>query len=87
MTRQILVVTRCNGVPITRSKTMFKTKTLRLFNIPLIVLASRSRVYKSRWEFTNGSTFKGVHMGKKSYYVSVPVLASRKFGGVADIVS
>ena len=66
---------------------MFKTKTLRLFNVPLIVLASRSRVYKSRWEFTNGTTFKGVHMGKKSYYISIPSLSTRKFGGVADIVS
>ena len=66
---------------------MFKTKTVRLLNVPLIVLASRSRLYKSRWEFTNGSTFKGIHMGKKSYYVSVPILASRKFGGTADIVS
>jgi len=66
---------------------MFKTKTLKLFNVPLAVFATRTRVYKSRWEFTNGTTFKGVHMGKKSYYVSVPILASRKFGGVADIVS
>jgi len=66
---------------------MFKTKTIRLFNVPLAVLATRTRVYKSRWEFTNGSTFKGVHMGKKSYYISIPSLSARKFGGTADIVS
>jgi len=66
---------------------MFKTKTLKLFNVPLAVFATRTRVYKSRWQFTNGDTFKGVHMGKKSYYISIPMLSSRKFGGTADIIS
>ena len=65
---------------------MFKTKTIRLFNVTLAVLAQRTRLYKTRWEFTNGSTFKGVHMGKKSYYISIPSLSSRKFGGINDIV-
>lgn len=66
---------------------MFKTKTIRLFDATLAVLATRTRVYKTRWEFTNGSTFMGVHMGKKSYYISIPSLSKRKFGGVADIVA
>jgi hypothetical protein len=54
--------------------------------VTLAVLAQRTRLYKTRWEFTNGSTFKGVHMGKKSYYISIPSLSSRKFGGINDIV-
>jgi len=66
---------------------MFRTKTIRLFNVPLAVFATRTRVHKSRWELTNGDTFKGVHMGKKSYYISIPILSTRKFGGVADIIS
>lgn len=66
---------------------MFKTKTIRLFDATLAVLATRTRVSKTRWEFTNGSTFKGVHMGKKSYYISIPSLSTRKFGGVADIIA
>jgi len=65
---------------------MFKTKTIRFFNVTLAVFAQRTRLYKTRWEFTSGSTFKGVHMGKKSYYISIPKLSSRKFGGVNDIV-
>ena len=72
---------------ITRRYTMFKTKTIRLYNTTLAVLGTRTRKFKTRWEFTNGSTFMGVHMGKKSYYISIPSLSTRKFGGVADIIA
>jgi len=67
---------------------MFKTtKTIRMFGKTVAVVASNvPRLYKSRYEITKGSTFYGIHLGKKSYFISIPSLSSRKFGGINDIV-
>lgn len=62
-----------------------KTKTLKIFGKTLAVYGKRKRYVENRYAVTKGVTFNGLHLGKTSHYLSLPVLAKRKFGGQADI--
>ena len=62
-----------------------KTTTIKIMGKTVAVVGNRKRVVRNRFGLNMGSTFMGLHLGKTSRYLSVPVLASRKFGGVADI--
>jgi hypothetical protein len=62
-----------------------KTKTIKLFGKTVAVVGKRPRVSKYRFGVSSGSTFMGLHTGKVSRYLHVPMFANRTFGGVADI--
>jgi len=64
-----------------------KTTTLKLFNKTLATYGIRPRVKLNRYGFSKGSTFLGLHVGKTSHYLSVPMMVKRKFGGQQDIVT
>lgn len=63
-----------------------KTKTIKVFGKTVAVYGQRKRVVENRYAVSSGSTFNGLHLGKTSHYLSLPVLAKRKFGGQKDIV-
>lgn len=63
-----------------------KTYTTKIMGKTVAVYGKRKREVQNRFGVKLGSTFMGVHVGKTSHYLSVPALASRKFGGIADIV-
>lgn len=81
-----LAVTRCNGAPITRSSIM-KTTSFKVAGKTVFTYGFRPRVSKSRYGVNVGTTFTGLHLGKASHYLSMPMLVKRKFGGQADIVN
>jgi hypothetical protein len=62
-----------------------QTKTIKIMGKTVAVVGKRPRLVKNRFGFSKGTTFFGLHLGKTSRYLSIPSLASRKFGGVADI--
>lgn len=62
-----------------------QTKTIKIAGKTIAVVGKRPRVVKNRFGFSKGETFMGIHYFKMSRYLSIPSLASRKFGGVADI--
>lgn len=62
-----------------------QTKTIKIAGKTVVVTGKRNRVVQNRFGFNKGTTFFGLHLGKTSRYLSIPSLASRKFGGVADI--
>ena len=62
-----------------------KTKTIKLFGKTVAVVGKRPRVNKYRFGVSSGSTFMGLHTGRVSRYLHVPMFANRSFGGVADI--
>jgi len=62
-----------------------QTTTYKIMGKTVAVMGKRPRVVKNRFGFSKGSTFIGLHYFKMSRYLSIPSLASRKFGGVADI--
>jgi hypothetical protein len=62
-----------------------QTTTYKVMGKTVAVVGKRPRVVKNRFGFSKGNTFMGLHYFKMSRYLSVPILASRKFGGVADI--
>lgn len=64
-----------------------KTYTLKLSNKTLATYGIRPRVKLNRYGFSKGSTFMGLHFGKTSHYLSVPMMVKRKFGGQQDIVT
>ena len=64
-----------------------KTTTLKLSNKTLATYGIRKRYVKNRFGFSKGSTFLGLHVGKTSHYLSVPMWVKRKFGGQQDIVT
>lgn len=64
-----------------------KTNTFKIFGKTVATYGKRQRFIQNRFGMKRGSTFMGLHMGKTSHYLSVPALAKRKFGGVADIVN
>lgn len=63
-----------------------KTKTTKIMGKTVAVYGNRKRVAKNRFGLSMGETFAGLHFGKSSHYLSIPMFASRKFGGVRDIV-
>lgn len=63
-----------------------KTYTTKLMGKTVAVYGKRKREVQNRFGVNLGETFMGVHIGKTSHYLSVPAIAKRKFGGVADIV-
>jgi len=64
-----------------------KTYTLKLSNKTLAIYGIRPRVKLNRYGISKGSTFLGLHVGKTSHYLSVPMWVKRKFGGQQDIVT
>ena len=62
-----------------------QTSTFKIAGKTVVVTGKRNRAVKNRFGFSKGTTFFGLHLGKTSRYLSIPSLASRKFGGVADI--
>ena len=62
-----------------------QTKTIKIAGKTVATTGIRKRVVQNRFGFSKGTTFFGLHLGKTSRYLSIPSLASRKFGGVADI--
>lgn len=63
-----------------------KTYTTKLMGKTVAVYGKRKREVQNRFGVNLGKTFMGVHIGKTSHYLTVPAIAKRKFGGVADIV-
>lgn len=64
-----------------------KTYTTKFFGKTVAVYGNRKREINNRYGVKFGSTFVGLHMGKTSHYLSVPMWVKRKFGGVKDIVN
>jgi hypothetical protein len=62
-----------------------KTYTTKIMGKTVAVYGKRQRVIKRRFGVNVGSTFTGVHLGKTSHYLSIPMWVKRKFGGVQDI--
>lgn len=62
-----------------------KTTTFKIGRKTVVVTGKRNRVVQNRFGFSKGTTFFGFHFGKASRYLSIPALASRRFGGQADI--
>ena len=62
-----------------------KTYTTKLFGKTIAVYGTRKRQVKNRYGLSFGNTFTGLHLGKTSRYLSVPVFSKKKFGGVRDI--
>lgn len=62
-----------------------QTKTVKLFGKTVAVVGKRPRVVQNRFGLSMGETFMGIHYFKMSRYLSLPMLAKRKFGGQADI--
>ena len=62
-----------------------KTTTYKIMGKTVAVTGNRKRVVENRFGLSKGTTFFGLHLGKTSRYLSIPLLAKRKFGGQADI--
>lgn len=62
-----------------------KTTTYKIMGKTVAVVGKRPRVVQNRFGFSKGETFMGIHYFKTSRYLSIPLLANRKFGGQADI--
>ena len=62
-----------------------KTTTYKIMGKTVAVTGNRKRVVNNRFGLSKGTTFFGLHLGKTSRYLSIPLLANRKFGGQADI--
>ena len=62
-----------------------KTTTFKIGRKTVAVTGIRKREVNNRFGFSKGTTFFGLHFGKTSRYLSLPALASRRFGGQADI--
>lgn len=62
-----------------------KTYTTKLFGKTVAIYGYRPRQVKKRYGLSFGKTFTGLHFGKGSHYLSVPVFSRKKFGGVRDI--
>lgn len=63
-----------------------KTYTTKVMGKTVAVYGKRKREVQNRYGLSFGETFTGFHFGKTSRYLSIPMFASRKFGGVKDIV-
>ena len=63
-----------------------KTYTTKIMGKTVAVYGKRKREVHNRYGVRFGSTFMGLHMGKTSHYLSLPMWVKRKFGGVKDIV-
>lgn len=63
-----------------------RTKTTKFMGKTVAVYGQRKRVASNRFGLSLGETFAGLHVGKTSHYLSMPIFTKRKFGGVRDIV-
>ena len=77
----------CNNAPTKHlGVEAMKTKTTKFMGKTVAVYGKRKRIVKNRFGLSMGETFAGLHVGKTSHYLPMPMFSKRKFGGVRDIV-